>query len=227
MAKKKSKGLMTEKHMEQRDIFDRYANKYDIDQEPTNEKQKRIDCEWYVYRKMHEKNIQNTNIENLLRITIEECREQYGMKQSFETRVGLITALWGVLVSVLIQTDIPMQNISVVINSENIVIWRMIAGMSLLGQLVFGISSAWFIYKSIGTYGYSTVSLRDKERNFKAAVDDRYISIVQLLDSYSNRFRDNSVALKRKGKYYKKLMNSIVWFSAFVIMGYIGTYTYN
>lgn len=204
-------------------IFTKYANDYDIekDKEQIIEKQKNIDIEKYVYLQLHKKGLENTNIERLLDITIAESKTQYEIKQSIETRVGLLLALWGVLISALMQLDIPVRNIHIMTDPMVHMAYKVIAGIILAGQVLFGLLSMAFTYKTLKLYGYSTISLRDKEQNFKGAVDDKYISLVQLLDSYTNRWIKNSGALAKKSKHYKKLIVSISLFTLFVVLGYI------
>lgn len=206
------------------EIFEKYANDYDIKDNSPIDKKIHIDTEKYVYYKLHEIGLHNTNIEQLLNITIDECKEQYGIKQSIENRVGLLLAIWGVMISTLIQMNIPIKNMDIIIDPNGNIVWRLTTGIVLLGQMVSGVLSLWFILKTLKTYGYSTVSLRNKEINFKGAVDDKYISIMQLLDSYTNRWIDNSKALSIKSRYYRDLLKALVVFIGFVVLGYLCTY---
>lgn len=201
------------------DIFKKYANDYDN----IDGTQKDIDIEKYVYYKLHDKGLEKTNIERLLDITIGESKTQYDIKQSIETRVGLLLALRGVLISALMQLNIPLCNIHIMTEPKVHMIFRVIAGIVLAGQVLFGLLSLALTYITLKSYGYSTLSLRDKEKNFKGAVDDKYISMVQLLDSYTNCWIKNSKAIAEKSKYYKKLIASIALFTLFVVMGYINT----
>lgn len=204
------------------DIFSKYANDYDINYDK-DEAQKNIDIEKYVFYKLHDKGLENTNIERLLDITISESKTQYDIKQSIETRVGLLLALWGVLVSALMQLNIPSSNIHIISDSAIHMCYRIIAGIILAGQALFGLSALALSCITLKSYGYSTMSLRDKEMNFKGAVDDKYISMVQLLDTYTNCWIKNSGAIAKKSKYYKKLLVSISLFTVFAILGYINT----
>lgn len=199
-------------------LFKKYANDYDKD-----EAQKNVDIERYAYYKLHNKGLENTNIERLLDITISESKAQYDVKQSIETRVGLLLALCGVLLSTLMQLNIPLYNINIVSNLTVHIGRRIAAVIILAGQVLFGVSSLVLTYNTLKSYGYSIMSLRDKEKNFKGAVDDKYISMVQLLDTYTNCWIKNSSAIAKKSKYYKKLLVSISLFTIFVVLGYINT----
>lgn len=204
------------------DIFNKYANDYDINYD-IGEAQKNIAIEKYVYYGLHDKGLENTNVERLLDITISESRMQYDIKQSIETRVGLLLALWGVLISALMQLNIPLNNVHIMSDLLAHMGYRIIAGITLVGQALFGVSSLVFTFITLKSYGYSTMSLRDKEKNFKGAVDDKYISMVQLLDTYTNCWLKNSGAIAKKSKYYKMLLVSISLFTVFVVLGYINT----
>lgn len=210
------------KDAELENIFKKYANDYDNNYDK-DEVQKNIDIERYVYYKLHDKGLENTNIERLLDITISESKAQYDIKQSIETRVGLLLALWGALVSALMQLSIPSSIIHIIFDSTIYMGYRIIAGIILAGQAVFGLSALVLSCITLKLYGYSAMSLREKEINFKGAVDDKYISMVQLLDTYTNCWIKNSSAIAKKSKYYKKLLVSILLFTVFVIFGYINT----
>lgn len=204
-------------------IFKKYANDYDIDKEQINEKQKNIDIERYAYFQLHKKGLENTNIERLLDITIGESKKQYEIKQSIETRVGLLLALWGVLISALIQKNIPASNVYIISAPMVHMAYKVFVVIVLVGQVLFGLFSLFFTYKTLKSYGYHTLSLKDKEQNFKGAVDDKYISLIQLLDSYTYCYINNSGAIAKKNEYYKNLIVSISLFAIFVILGYICT----
>lgn len=204
------------------DIFNKYANDYSTDYDK-DEAKKNIDIEKYVYYGLHDKGLENTNIERLLDITISESKTQYDIKQSIETRVGLLLALWGVLISALMQLNIPKSNIDIMFNLETHIGYRIIAGIILTGQALFGLLTLVFTWTTLKSYRYSTISLMDKEMNFKGAVDDKYISMVQLLDTYTNCWIKNWDAIAKKSKYYKILLLSIFLFTVFVVLGYINT----
>jgi len=72
---KKNKSISVEKKSmlgltdEQKAIFDKYANKYGVDKEPTKEKIDSIEREKYIYELLNRKGIENTAIEKLLDLT--------------------------------------------------------------------------------------------------------------------------------------------------------------
>ena len=57
--------------------------------------------------------------------------------------------------------------------------------------------------KSLGTLKYAIVSLKDGEINLKMAVDDKYVSILRLFDSYMKVWVENLQGVREKGKRYK------------------------
>lgn len=209
--------------LELEDIFNKYANDYGNNCDK-DEAQKNIEIEKYVFRKLHEKGLENTNIERLLDITISESKMLYDIKQSIETRVGLVLALWGVLVSALVQSKIPLSNIHIMFCSKTHMIYRIFAVIILIGLVLFGLSTLGLSYITLKSNGYYRMSLWNKEMNFKRAADDKYISMVQLLDTYTNCWIKNAVAIEKKSKNYERLLVLISLFTVFVVLGYINTF---
>ena len=161
------------------DIFNKYTNDYGNNYDK-DKAQKNIEIERYAFRKLHEKGLENTNIERLLDITISESKTLYDIKQSIETRVGLVLALWGVLVSALGQSNIPLSNIHIMFDSKTHMAYRIIVVIILIGLVLFGLSTFGLSYITLKSNGHYRMSLWNKEMNFKRAADDKYISMVQL-----------------------------------------------
>lgn len=63
------------------DIFNKYTNDYGNNYDK-DKAQKNIEIERYAFRKLHEKGLENTNIERLLDITISESKTLYDIKLS-------------------------------------------------------------------------------------------------------------------------------------------------
>lgn len=205
---------------EMRNNFEKYANLYELNDASKKER----DREWKVYKKLHKKGLENTNLVELLNITKDECKAQYDVKQSIETRVGLLVALWGVLITALIQSNIPMKNIEVIMNEKYCMNYRLLVLIILAGQVVFGVLSLVFIHKTIKPYNYQMLSLSDKDIFLNGALDDKYVSLVRFTDSYLNSWKNNSKAIMQKGINYSKLIRFISLFTLFVVAGYIVTY---
>ena len=161
------------------DIFNKYTNDYGNNYDK-DKAQKNIEIERYAFRKLHEKGLENTNIERLLDITISESKTLYDIKQSIETRVGLVLALWGVLVSALVQSNIPLSNIHIMFDSKTHMAYRIIVVIILIGLVLFGLSTLGLSYITLKSNGHYRMSLWNKEMNFKRAADDKFISMVQL-----------------------------------------------
>ena len=161
------------------DIFNKYTNDYGNNYDK-DKAQKNKEIERYAFRKLHEKGLENTNIERLLDITISESKTLYDIKQSIETRVGLVLALWGVLVSALVQSNIPLSNIHIMFDSKTHMAYRIIVVIILIGLVLFGLSTLGLSYITLKSNGHYRMSLWNKEMNFKRAADDKYISMVQL-----------------------------------------------
>lgn len=171
---------------------------------------------------MHKKGLESTNVEKLLDVVIQESKIHMEIKQNMETRVGLILAFWGVILSMAFQEDLPKIMIQRMLSSE-CVCYALILGIILTGQMITGILFFAFAIKSLGTSKYAIVSLKDSEINLKAAVDDKYVSILRLFDSYMKVWAENLQGVREKGKYYKRLMKALVGFVVFVILGYFCT----
>lgn len=202
-----------------RDFFEEYIKKF-------YEKEKRdngdIEIKRYIFQKLHEKGLESTNVEKLLDVVIQESKIHMEIKQNMETRVGLILALWGVILSMAFQEDLPKIMIQKMLSTGS-VCYAHILGIILTGQMITGILFFAFAIKSLGTSKYAIVSLKDSEINLKAAVDDKYVSILRLFDSYMKVWVENLKGVREKGKYYKRLMKALVGFVVFVILGYFCT----
>lgn len=214
------------KEQQQQEIekrFDEYCENYN-----TGDKWINVEHQKYVYNRLHEKDLENTNIERLLEITMEDVKEQSNVKQSIENRAGLLMALWGVLFTILLEEDkkvikVLTDNISyigkepVILNS----VWGVVSIIVIIGLIIFGVLSLAFLYRSINTKIYMNFNFEDKERNYKTAVDDKYLSIVSMLDEYTNVWRFNDYILTQKSKTFKNSVIFIAIFTIFIIFACI------
>lgn len=73
------------------------------------------------------------------------------IKQNMETRVGLILALWGVILSMAFQEDLPKIKIQRMVSSESIC-YAHIMGIILAGQMIIGILFFAFAIKILGNF---------------------------------------------------------------------------
>lgn len=150
----------TEKHLEdnqkmneeftdhQKQMFDKYANKYKVDANPVKEVLNNVDREKYVYLNLCEKGLENTGIEKLLDMTLADIQQQYSIKQDMEYKAGFMTSLWGVLIAAVLQGKIYIKPIDNLFHTS--LNWG-IKGfgiMVFLGLLVSGVTSMFFYFQN-------------------------------------------------------------------------------
>lgn len=214
--KKKKLCNFTDKSRER--IFDKYANKYNIDKEWTKEKQAHIDRQRYLFNKIHEKGLENTNAEKLLDIILSDIQHQYSMKQDMENKVGFIMALWGVLIAIVLDSQLPTKVFSYIICDKLPLYFRLFCVFTFVGLCISGILSFFFITATLLTDKYSKALYDDKENNFKCSVDDKYMSIVVMLDTNTNVWIKNENTNTQKAKRLRKLIITIGIFIIFIIL---------
>lgn len=215
--KKKSVVGLTD---EQKAIFDKYANKYNIDKEPTKEKIDNVEREKYLYELLNRKGAENTAVEKLLELTIEDIELQYSMKQAMEYKIGFMIALWGVLVAAIMQDKVPIEIVNNIIgNSLNI--WLKIGnGVILSGLIISGILSLTYIALALLYNPYSKFRFDKRDENFRCAVEDKNMLLVKLLDSNTTVWEKNENANEKKYNYLKMLVIWILVFIVFIILSF-------
>lgn len=221
---KKTKLILSEKKViegltdEQKTIFDKYANKYNIDKDSTKEKIDNIEREKYVYEMLNRKGLENTAVEKLLDLTIKDIELQYSMKQAMEYKIGFMIALWGVLVAAIMQNRVPMVIFKNII-SDSTSIWIKIGnGIVLSGLIVSGIISLVYIALSLLYNRYRKFRFDKRDENFRCAVEDKNMLLVKLLDSNTTVWVKNEESNEKKFVYMKMLVIWIIVFIAFIIL---------
>lgn len=195
-------------------IFDKYANKYNIDKEPVNSKQADIDRQKYIYLQIHKKGLSNTNIEKLLNLVIEDIQHQYSLKQDMENKVGFITALCGILIVTIMQQEVLNKLILNILDNKLTSSLRILNSVIIVCLAFSGMFSLLLIAKALLVGEYSKYLFDDKELNFKCAVDDKYMSLVRLLDSNTTVWIKNEEANEKK---YKTLRLLVIWSIIFIV----------
>ena len=213
--KKAIEGLTNEQKM----IFDKYANKYNIDKDPTKEKIANVEREKYVYELLNRKGIENTAVEKLLDLTIKDIELQYSMKQAMEYKIGFMIALWGVLVAAIMQYRAPVMIFKYII-SVTTSIWQKIGnGIVLSGLIISGIASLVYIALSLLYNRYRKFRFDKRDENFRCAVEDKNMLLVKLLDSNTTVWVKNEESNEKKFVYMKMLVIWIIVFIVFIILG--------
>lgn len=185
-------------------------------QPQTQQTQQTIDD--YVYQRLNEKQIEDTNIEKLLDITIEEVREQANIEQSIDNRVGLLMALWGVLITILLDGDrikglcdkIACMDTEPLFTNATTGVFCII---TIICLIMFGFLSIAHLYEVINIKGHKKFDLKNKTDNYKYAVDDKNDSITRMLESYTDLWIENENTIAEKAKIYRKAVISIAVFT--------------
>lgn len=188
--------------------------------EELEDKKKNVEREWYVYTKLHEKGIENTNIEKLLDLVIQDIQHQYSVKQDTENKIGFITALWGVTVSAVITSNLPARLIEITCNCGTCLLYNLFSMFALCGLVITGLWSLFLIGKAMIKGGYGKYLFYDKEVNFRCAVDDKYISMTRLLEGNTTVWKRNEDINKEKYEILRKLMLTIILFMTFIVISY-------
>lgn len=204
----------------QKEIFDKYANMYNIDNESTKEKLANIEREKYIYELLNKKGIENTAIEKLLDLTIGDIELQYSMKQSLEYKIGFMIALWGVLVASILQNRIPIEIFKNTINNSTNMYLRMGNGIILGGLIISGIVSFVYIALALLYNPYCKYRFDKRDENFRCAAEDKNMLLVKLLDSNTTVWEKNEKANDKKFSFLKLLVIWIIAFVIFIILGF-------
>lgn len=199
-------------------VFEKYANKYNVDTDSTKEKLDNVEREKYVYQMLSQKGLENTGVEKLLDLTIEDIQHQYSMKQDMEYKAGFMTALWGVLIAIVIQEKYYMTLISYITNDTMHYLIKVSSLLILVGLVLSGIETLYYIAKTMVISKYSRYLFNNKELNFRCAVEDKNMLLTKLLDSNTSVWIKNEEANKKKYKCLKLLVIWIVVFILFIVI---------
>lgn len=197
---------------EQDAIFYKYYNNYD-NLSSSCEIEHQISRQKYIYKKLIEKGVENTNIEKYLDILMDDINHQYAMKQDAENKVGFMLTLWGVILTAILSTDMINIVVNNIFTSELSAWHRVFSAGCFITLLISGVVSLFFMYKIFKT-NYSKFDFSNKEAHFKCMVDDKLMSLVSLVDTNTNVWIKNEDANEDKAKYLKKL---IAFMSIYII----------
>lgn len=208
---------------EMKELFDKYAIKYGTDKEPSTTNQKQVDREWYIYQKLHEKGLENTNIEKLLDIILDDIHHQYAMKQDMENKVGFVLALWGALIITLYDKKIIFNILLNISDTDNMLV-KVINIICLLGLVIIAIMSLAFVVLTLIRDKYSKPLFGDrKDEYFRCAVDDKYLSYVYLLDLNTNIWKRNEENNENK---HKRLKGAVITTSILALLIILDCFIY-
>ncbi len=195
MVRKKSKYKLTNR---QEQLFKKYAFTYEDDYA----KQKNVKDQKYVYRVLKNKSINETAIKSLLEMIQKDIDMQYQMKSHIENKAGFLMALWGILLGVILNIELPMKLYMENSNIQFIVLnYIMIVVMVCAGML-----SLYFITQTITSKQYARYTFEERNINYRCAVDDKELFLVMMLEAYTNCWEKNESTNQKKAWYLSKSM---------------------
>lgn len=224
---KKTKSVSSgEKYVEgltdgQRAIFDKYANKYDVDKEPTQAKHNNIAREKYIYELLNKKGVENTAVEKLLDLTVKDIEFQYYMKQAMEYKIGFMIALWGVLVAAVIQNGLPWKIYRNMVSVSTDIWLKIGCGIVLVGMVISGLMILPYMVLGLTNSHFRKFQFDDRDENFRCAVEDKNMLLVKLLDSNTTVWEKNEDSNDKIFTHLRKLVIYMVAFIFFIILGFV------
>lgn len=198
-------------------IFDRYANKYGINNDVEKERQENIDRQRYVFSALNAKGIENTAVERLLDMTISDINHQYTVKNAIESKTGFLVALWGVLLGIVLDNKLHVTLVDKIENKTSTLVLRGFNTLILIGLIVSALGVLIEITRTLLVDKYFRCKLDNKEVNFKCAVDDKNMMFTKLLDANTNAWKKNEDTNEKR---YKHLRNAVVWI--FFLIFFVG-----
>lgn len=150
------------------------------------------------------------HIEKILDIAIHEIDKQTSIKQSIETKAGILLAFFGVVVSVLFQSDGLLDSIRAISGGNMITVYKVILWMIELCWAITGLSILAFAFVTLRCQDYSVFLLDDNM--IRAAAEDKNVSLASLIETAWHVANRNSVINSKKGKRCNLLLASIVIF---------------
>lgn len=160
-------------------------------------------------------NAEEDHIEKLLDIALHEIDEQTSVKQSIETKAGILLAFFGVIVSVLFQSKDLLEFIKVISEGDIITLYKVILWIIELGWGITGLSVLVFAVITLRCQDYSVFLLDDDM--LRVAEADKRMSIVSLIETAWHVANRNRVINSKKGKRCNFLLISIVIFAIITI----------
>ncbi len=169
---------------------------------------KREERQRYIFDGLCDKEIEQTNIEKVLDIALKEIDKQEIIKQNIETKAGIVLAFWGVTISSILNI---LKECIEVLFEYTLDIWVNAIFVILgIGLIVFTFLILWTGYIAFKNRDYHSFILDDEV--FRAAVDDRNISIVAILETATNIANRNRVINEEKARKFNILVLSTLGF---------------
>ena len=207
---------------ERNEIFDKYAFDYD-DETDIDKRKSAVSRQRFVYNKLYEKGLDNTAIEKLLDMTLEDIERLHAMKSGIENKCGFILALWGILTATLFDSDNNL--LSTV--KRTILEWKYtstyfwITFILAMALIITGIIDLIFIYKALKKRTYTKFVFEDIDENFRGAVTDKNIMYVVFIDNVTNSWSETRNAVSDMADNYHKALIGVIVFAAILVLSFI------
>ena len=207
---------------EQEKIFKKYGIEYDQGNN-SDEQNRYIDCQKYVYAKMQREGADKEGIIKLLDMTLHEIDTQYVRKEQFEIKLGFLAALWGVISTVILQNNVIDRIKDNLFNVDKNCVRLMILFFLIVIVFVTGIVSLIYIFKGIAAQKYKRFCFEERIDNFKCAVDDVCLFYVVMLEGSTNAWKHNEGCNEKKAHFLKQSLATLIVYilSVVIFMYYI------
>lgn len=164
----------------------------------------------------------NTDMEHLEKIfqtALHEADQQMSIKHSIETKAGMVLTFFGVMVSLLFQSKDIIEVLRRIFAEEGLTIFKMVASFIEVGWFVSCLMLILFTFLTLKGYRYSVFLLDDAVLN--AASEDENISLVAWIETAWNVTNRNTALNDRKGRYFNRMIQSLLGFILFIVAFFI------
>lgn len=207
---------------ERNENFEKFTFNY-CDELDLVKRREEISRQRFVYDKLCEKGLDNTAIDKLLDMTLEDIERLYTMKSGIENKAGFILALWGILIATLFDSNYQLlQTIKetiLALKYATMNFW--ITGICTIVIMVAGIMSLKYIYQTLKPRLYTKYVFEQKDTNFRGAATDKNATYVAFLDNVTNSWRENRESINNMANNYHQALIWIIIFAATLVISFI------
>ncbi len=205
----------------QKRIFNKYALKYELYEKNDYESKRNVERQRYVYKKLKELQIENTNIEKLLDFVNDDIKIQYELKTHTESRVGFLLALWGIILGNILQSNLINKIFTKIMNISSNVCLSVVYICLLSLMIALGTCSLIMLLQALLQGKYASYIYSDKDRIYRSAVEDKEISMTILLDAHINIWKANEKINDKKLKRLTRAVYILIGFVCATILCYL------
>ena len=204
------------------DIFYRYYFNYS-EEKNIEIREKAVNLQKFVFDNINEQGLENTAVEKLLDMTLEDIECQHTIKSGIENKSGFVLALWGILISTLFDSDNNLlsniKNILYDLDFDSNNFWIVCIAVILLG--ITGYKSLFYIYQTIKPHIYTKFRFEDKKVNFESAAENKGITYTVFMDNVTNSWEKNRKIINDMADNYHKSIKWIIAFAVSLILSFI------